>query len=358
MSLRGFLIKLFGMKKREKIDKEKIKKILLPGGRIGDIVCYTPFFREIHNVFPKSHIYIYLDRVTSPILKNCPYINVITTERSSRIVNKLKPLRILVSYYDSFLKRGEYDLCFDFSNAIRFYSILSFRIMNPKYILGLYKKEKFGIKKDELTIYTDYVGAGKTAHVSDSALAFAEYFNPEITNRKYEIYLGDKEYKYENYFEKEKINILFNYIGGTPQKVLSLEEVKESCFKIIETDKRIIVYVMTLPHEYENLKKEIEMWEEERIKISIMTEDILDGAALIKYADMLISVDTGVVHIAAAFNTPVIDIFPDNENSIKYFAPKSDFSYVIKCKDKRYIKDFDKKEMQEIIKKFLENKLK
>ena len=352
---RGFLIKAIGSKKRKEINKDLVKKILIPGGRIGDIVCSTPFIREIHKIFPKAQMDIYLDKVTSPILEECPYINVITTEKSSRLVHKIKILRILFSYYDSFLKRGKYDLCFDFTNNMHIYNILSLRILNPRYILGAFRKEKYGIKKDELTIFTKYISNSKSSHISDICLSFAEYFNPNIENRKYEIYLGDKENKYEKYFNKEKINILFNYIGGAPQKILSLEEVRESCFKIIETNKNIVVYVMTLPNEYEKMTKEIKNWKEERIKLSVKTENILDAAALIKYSDILISVDTDVVHIASAFNIPVISIFPDNDNSIKYFSPKSDFSYVIKCEDKRYIKNFNKVEMQKIIEKFIKD---
>lgn len=352
--IRGFFIKIIGNKKRKEIDKTLIKRILIPNGRIGDVVCYTPFIREIHNIFPKAQIDIYLDKITSPILKNCPYINVITTEKSSRIVHKIKTLRILLSYYDSFLKRGKYDLYFDFTNNIHIYNILSLRILNPRYILGVFRKEKFGVKKNELTIFTEYIYRSKSSHISDVCLSFAEYFNPNITNRKYEIYLGDKQFKYKNYFNNKKINILFNYIGGAPQKILSLNEVKESCLKIIEVNKNIVVHIMTLPNEYEKLKNEIKNWKEERIIISVKTEDVLDAAALIKYSDMLISVDTGVVHIASTFNIPVISIFPDNDNSIRYFSPKSDFSYIIKCDNKRYIKNFDKVKMQEIIEKFIE----
>lgn len=352
--LRGILIKIIGNKRREEIDKKLIKRILIPGGRIGDIVCSTPFIREIHKTFPDAEMDVYLDKVTSPILKECPYINVVTTEKSSRIVHKVKILRILFSYYDSFLKRGKYDLYFDFSNNLRVYNILSLRILKPKYTLGYFRKEKYGIKKDELTIFTKYISGGRSKHFSDKCLSFAEYFNPNITDRKYEIFLGEKEFKYKDYFDKAKVNVLFNYIGGSPKKILSLQEVKESCFKIIETNERIVVYIMTLPNEYEQLKKIVESWREERIKLSVKTDDILDAAALIKYSDMLISVDTGVVHIASAFNIPVVSIFPDNDNSINYFSPKSDFSYIIKCKDEKYIKDFDKRKMQDIIRKFIQ----
>lgn len=353
-SLRGMIIRLFGNKKRKEIDISKINRILIPSGRIGDIVCSTPFIREIHNLFPNAQLDIYLDKVTTPIMQECPYVNVITTERSSRFVHKVKPLRVLNAYYDAYLKRGKYDLYFDVTNNLRVYNIVGLRILKPRYALGHYRREAYGIKKDELTIYDKYVSKFKSEHIVDICLGFVEIFGKEVKNRRYEIFLGNKEKKYEDYFEKDKINIIFNYIGGTPNKLLPLEEMKESCYEITQIKENIIVHIMTLPKEYKNLEEEISKWGNPNIKICPLTEDVLDAAALIKYCDALVSVDTGVVHIASAFNVPVISIFPDNDNSIEYFSPKSDYSYVIKCRNKKFIRDFDKEELREDINDILD----
>lgn len=45
--MRGFFIRLIGKKKREKFEPKKIYKILIPGGRVGDIVVKTPMLREL-----------------------------------------------------------------------------------------------------------------------------------------------------------------------------------------------------------------------------------------------------------------------------------------------------------------------
>ena len=47
-SIRGFFIRIAGMKKKEKdIKLKNIRRILIPGGRIGDMVCenYMNFFQ-------------------------------------------------------------------------------------------------------------------------------------------------------------------------------------------------------------------------------------------------------------------------------------------------------------------------
>lgn len=355
--LRGYFIKLVGnKKKKENIDLKKVKRILLSSGRIGDIVCMTPFFRELKRNIPDVQLDIYLDKVVAPILKECPYINVIESERANRWVGKIKILRILNSFYNAYLKRKKYDLVFDFTNNIRFYHIFSLRILSSRYLIGIPKQRKFGIGEKELTIYDKYIDKFNNKHMRDICLRGVEVLGGKIKNKKYEIYLGDLKNKYDNYFSKDNINIIFNYLGGTKNKNLSFDEVKESCQKIVQINKKIKIHIMTLPNQYDILKREIEEWSIENIEICSKTNNILEAASLIKNCDILVSVDTGVVHVASAFNVPVISIFPDNDNSIELFSPKSELSYVIKCEDRHYIKDFDKNLMCENIKDILKQK--
>ena len=157
------------------------------------------------------------------------------------------------------MKRKKYDLYFEFTSGLRFYSVFALKIMKPRYSIGVYREEKHGIKKDELTIFDRYIETKKSNHMRDISLAGIEVLGKKVENRKYELFLGEMEEKYKDYYSKENINIIFNYTGGNIKKNLSLEEVKESCKKLIKIDKKIIVYVMTLPDKYEELKK----WQKE-----------------------------------------------------------------------------------------------
>lgn len=354
-SLRGSFIRIIGNKKvKSELKKEEVKRILVPNGRIGDMVCETPFLKALHKEFPKAEIDVYLDEVVAPLFKNCSYVNVILNKNKYKIIKKVKILKMLNLLYEAWTRRKKYDLYFIFTNEMRALSVLSLKILSPKYVISVYRREKFGIKKDELTIYDRYIKKAQSRHMRDICLSGIEAITDEIIkDRKYEICLGNLENKYNNYFDKNKVNIIFNYLGGNFKKNLSYLELKESCFKLLEIKENIVVHIMTLPNKYEELLKQIESWNEKRIVICSKTKDILDAAALIKYSDIMVSVDTGAVHVASAFNIPVISIFPDNENSIGYFSPMSELNYVIKCEDKHYIKDFDKNLMCKNIKDIL-----
>ena len=48
-------------------------------------------------------------------------------------------------------------------------------------------------------------------------------------------------------------------------------------------------------------------------------------AALIKHLDLVITPDTSIVHIASAFNIPIVTIHEDNRDSYQLFAPTSKY---------------------------------
>ena len=45
--------------------------------------------------------------------------------------------------------------------------------------------------------------------------------------------------------------------------------------------------------------------------------------------DLVISPDTSIVHIASAYNVPIVSIHEDNLKSYRLFAPKSDHSQTV-----------------------------
>ena len=62
---------------------------------------------------------------------------------------------------------------------------------------------------------------------------------------------------------------------------------------------------------------------------SFKTESILDVAALIQNLQLIITPDTSIVHIASAFNVPIVSIHEKNNDSYRLFAPKSQHSKTV-----------------------------
>ena len=62
---------------------------------------------------------------------------------------------------------------------------------------------------------------------------------------------------------------------------------------------------------------------------SYPTESVLDVAALVDSVDLLITPDTSLVHMACAFEKPLLAIYSNDVNSFKTWHPKSTNNHVI-----------------------------
>lgn len=354
--VRGLVIKLIGKKKRKEIKKENIKRIIIDGGRIGDIVVKTPMLEALAKLNSDIKIDISIVKGARDLVENIPYINEIIEDQSKPTRNKIiKGYRELKG---ALKNRKKYDLYFDFTNNNRFIHILALKLMAPKYLIGRYRLEKFGIKKDELTLFDSYIDVKDDAHAVDINMDYLKPLGLHEESRKYKLYLGKNERKYENYFEKDKVNIVFNHRASSEPRSLTLEQLKDLSFKLINLNKDIIVYIISVPSEYKILKELVDNLNIKNIKLLPKTEGIGEAAGLLKYSDMLVSVDTGLIHIASVYNIPIVGIYPLTENSAKLFEPKSERYEIVRGTKSGYtIEGVSLDKVAENVKKILEERI-
>lgn len=326
--LRGLAIKLIGKKRKKEIKKENIKKILISGGRIGDIVVKTPMLEALSKLNNNVKIDITVVKGGKSLVENMPYINEIIENQNKPTKNKIiKGFRQIKGALEN---RKKYDLYFDFTNNCRFIHILSLRIMSPRYLIGRHRLEKFGIKKDELTIFDSYTEVKDEAHATDINMDYLKPLGLDKESKKYKLYLGKNERKYENYFDKTKINIVVNSKASSDSRSLSLEYLKELSLKLAKLKDNVVIYLMSIPSEFDSLNKLVEELDIENIKLLPKTGSIGEAAGILKYSDMLVSVDTGVIHIASTYNVPIVGIYPLAKESLGLFDPKSERYEIIR----------------------------
>lgn len=350
--MRGFFIRLIGKKKREKFEPKKIYKILIPGGRVGDIVVKTPMLRELAKLNDNIKIDITVEKGCETLIINHPNIDKIIIGEKRKY--KIKIFRIFDQLKEAFKLRNKYDLFFDFTRNPRFFHLLTLRIMNPKYLVGCYRMERFGIKKDELSIFDKYIDIKNEDHAVDINMKALDGFGIDNSNRRYELYLGELEEKYKDYFNKDKINIVFNFLGSSQSRCLKEEDIEYFCKNIPKIGNKIELHILTIPRIYEQTKSKIDILKLKNVKLLPKIKDVLEAAAIIKYADMLFSVDTGVIHIASTYNIPIVAIYTEDRETLTIFSPKSEINTVIVGKKEEYLKIINKEEVLKEIKKTIE----
>ena len=319
-------------------------------GKIGDMIVNSLMFREIKKVYPDIKIGVIARGAAIDIIKDNPNVDKIYEYYKDR--KKIKDLALKI-------KEEKYDLLIDFSEMLRVNQMMLINLCRARINIGLDRK---GWELFDLSIES-----GKdfkwTEHITKRYLAYLIKLGlkKENINISYDIYLKDEK-RYEVFFNeiKESKKLILNPYGASKHKSFSIESLENIITYLKDKDIAIILtYFGDKYKELEFLEKKYKY-----VYIPKKIESILDTAILIKKSDYVISPDTSIVHIASAFNKKMITVYPPKGG--KYgvdhlvWAPKSEYSRVIFCKDKigNYdeidINTFNMEEMKEEILKMLE----
>ncbi len=272
------------------LDMTKIKSILIlrDDNKIGDMIITTILFREIKKAYPHIKIFVLCGNSNKIILENNPYIDKI-------FISHNKFLKDIFVYNK--LRKYKIDLLVDFwpfgPKPMHFFKL---RIINSKFLLGI-SKQKYNIY--DISVNIDY----NVEHISKIYIETLHLLNIKNINTNYDIFL-DK--KYEEYAKtvikrnNDEKYVFFNTHSASKWRSLSFDKIKEILKMLYKYNFKII-----LNSQYNIDNEQI---------IVPRKDNFLYVLALVKYADMILTTDTSIVHAANAFNKRMISLYLDTSN--------------------------------------------
>ena len=317
--LKAYFLRLLTNTKTTKFDIKNARNILfLRYDRIGDMVITTPVFRELKREYPEINITVLASKVNQGVLLNNPYVNEVFTNHKNNFFSDLPTLLKL--------RKKQFDVCVEFDHSVIPHAILRHRIIKPKKILSVIKEGRYGVKGDELKLYDRFTDKPKDAHFRDIWLDTLSPFGIVPKSNEYDLYITDKQEEFTNTFLKQfypKCLIGINLEGAVKGKRIQFIELERICKGLYQANNNIQIIILTTPSNFQITTKKISKIALDYVVTSYKTKSILDMAALIKHLDLVITPDTSIVHIASAFNIPIVTIHEDNRDSHQLFAPTS-----------------------------------
>lgn len=327
-SIKASLLKYFTSKKKIDFDLKDTKKILfLRYDRIGDMVITTPVFRELKQAYPNFKISVLASKTNQDILLNNPYIDKVYINHKNEFINDFSTLQIL--------RKENFDVCVEFDHSVVPHAILRLKIISPKKIISVHKDGRYGIKGEELQMYDFYTHADKDSHFREIWLKTLEPFNVVVGSNKYDIfYTKEQEETAKEFTEQfnEKTKIGINLEGAVKGKQIKKKELYDICQKLYTQNKNIQFIILTTPNKKQQVDDIIKLLNMDFVISSYTTKSILDVSALINNLDLIITPDTSIVHIAAAFDKPIVSIHENNKDSFRLFAPTSTLNKTVFAK--------------------------
>lgn len=330
------------------IENNNIKKILFMryDGKIGDMVINTLMFREIKKKYPHIEIGVVTKGGARIIIENNPNVDKIYEYQKDR-----KSIKKLASK----ITEEKYDLVIDFSEILRVNQMMLINLCRARFNMGLNKEEwdlfdiSYSKPEGYIHITEIYRRILEKLGITDITIGYELFFDEEQKNKVDDL-LRDITHK--------KI-VVFNPFAASKHRDLNLENILKIGKIVLEDENNILIFIGE-----KRRKKELENVIKELGKDVIFPEleNIMETSYLISKADLVITPDTSIVHIAAAFKRKLIAIYRlDNkeENKINRYlwAPNYEGSVQIFSKDfeitneeEADINKFDVKEIEKEIK--------
>lgn len=259
--------------------QETLKILVVRFSSIGDIVLTTPVVRMLKKQLNAQVHYLTKSSYVS-LLKNNPYIDSVYQIENS------------ISEVIADLKKEKYDYVIDLHSNLRT-QILKFRLGMPAKSFNKLNMEKFMLTNFKLDNMPKI-------HIVDRYLETVKHLGVKNDNQGLDFFLSANDKLDISIFPK---NYIVFVIGGQhATKILPNE-------KIISIIKKVNKPVLLIggpedAHRGEEIAKACD-----KVVNTCGKYSILQSASLVQQATMVITHDTGMMHIAAAFNKKIYSVW-------------------------------------------------
>ena len=339
--IKAQLLRFFTSNKERDFDIKDVEKVLFfRYDRIGDMVITTPVFRELKLFFPEIKASVLASKTNQSVLTNNPYIENVYVNHKNNFLSDLKILLIL--------RKKKFDACIEFDHSVVPHAIIRLKIINPKIVISVSKKGRYGVNGDELKLYDYFTEKPKDAHFRDIWLETLTPFGIKPKSNHYDLFCTDvqKQVAY-NFISKfhDKFLIGINLEGAVKGKKIEFKDLEEICRRLVYVHNNIQVIILSAPNNFKRVGEMIRKMKLNHVVNSFKTNTIMDIAALIDQMDLIITPDTSIAHIASAYNKPVVTIHENNQDSYKLFAPTSNLNRTVFSKSKHSLNGFSLNEL-------------
>lgn len=286
------------------------KILVIRYGTIGDTIFASAFYRELRKSLPSAQIDILVDKIAYGVMEFCPYIN------NVHFVNgKYKNILSYISLFKN------YDTVYFLKND-SFFSLTAF-------LAGVKKRIGFGVRRNKfLTLKSPYKN---DKHEIDCYLDLLRISNFQVESDKTELWLNQKNDDNVKKFINLKAskNILIQAFSRFSQKNW-IDDYWEKVIHFLVNECNCQVYYAGGEKDCEFYNKINETFSDE-MKIPPVNLcgkfSISETMSFVKNMDLVIGIDSGIIHMAAALDIP--SILLNGPTSLVRWKPRSSKCHVI-----------------------------
>jgi lipopolysaccharide heptosyltransferase II len=300
------------------LPKEISKILIIRLSSLGDVILTSPLIRLLHKKFPDVGIEFLVRKEYADLVRFNPYLtNIIEFDAKDGLAGLAK-LKSLIRYQ-------KYDIILDLHGSLRSNYLLIWKRLNPFHSSSVYKINKnrlirFLLVKWKINLYQKIYGC--IPMVWEKYIKTAEPLGLQMDDGHLDLFLPQESEKGAENFLKTLPEGKWEVVMAPGAQHFTKRWPSESYSKLItkiyktyevktilvggENDQPVIAKIMTsIPN-----------------NIAVSTSGkmpLLETAALIKRAKLVISNDSGLMHVVSALDRPMIAIFGSTVKEFGFF---------------------------------------
>lgn len=263
-----------------------MKILIVRFSSIGDVVLTTPVVRTLKLQIPNSEIHYITKKAFKEVLEHNPHIDRLFTIEKS--ISEVLPA----------LKKEKYDYIIDLHKNTRTLA-LKLKLGRPSYSFPKLNLEKWLLVNWKRKSMPDF-------HVVDRYFKAVEKLGVKNDQLPGEFYIDSKdEVDLEIHFGKQLNGFISIAVGAQfATKRIPLNKLQE----IIEKIEQPIVLVGG-PTDVDFANQILAFFPNKNIYSACGNFNLAQSASIVKQSKVLLTNDTGMMHIAACFNVPIVSVW-------------------------------------------------
>jgi len=280
--------------------------------KIGDAVILTCIVAPIKRVFPKVKIIVMAGKDNSAIWKNNPLIYKTFTLFSRSILTRIF-FSFIIRFFDP-----DYGIVTSGEHQGKSFSIIR-KLIGIKYLIwvGTEDLEFKKLKHDQI-----FLGPWNSKHYIERCRKVIEYITGSRKRHLPNIYLARESIAFADRYWKlndntQSIRIILNTCGSTLDHQWSVLKIKELCFELLSRMNGVTVHIISKDEKQSKELNDV-FFLQKQINVIEFRSNILDIAALIKSANLLVSPNTFAIHFGSVFNIPTLGVYVSKKTTVRW----------------------------------------
>jgi ADP-heptose:LPS heptosyltransferase len=326
---------------REDVDLGSIKKILIvrQDDRIGNLILTTPLLSALRKRFPQAQIWFVASKTFHTLFSNSHLLDRILVAKKKQYI--FHPLSLI--WFIRKIRKEEFDLAFDASdeNNFSFNNTFLVYLSRARYRIGYQKPQS------HLFLNLEVVPSDINQHASEMHLDLLRYLAGNLPSEELSVEIDPQRgVEIEKYLKEKGVDagdfLVGMHIGGRGEKRWQAENFQRLADWITDSFDTKVIFLWG-PEEKAIVKQ---IYPREKQIISELFP-LPTLSALIKRCNIVISPDTGAMHLSAAVGTPTLALFL-NSDSIKY-GPRGERHRIVQSTNEEISLESVKNVFQEMI---------